>query len=118
MGGAKKKAQRVKKEKTRRRKMAKTETQRVHQRVHQSYAEMFQEKAFVRWLECEVALPMYRELFATKGYDKLEAVKALDGNALRKMGVKKFRDREVFVREIRKLQRENSLKRVSFSRQM
>merc|ERR1719242_528561 len=102
-----------------------SKTQRVSQRVSHKvrYVEMFQEKAFVRWLECEVALPMYRELFAKKGYDRLEAVKALDGNALRKMGVKKFRDREVFVTEIRKLQREEaqrqtSLKRVSFSRQM
>merc|ERR1712087_588547 len=98
-----------------------SKTQRVSQ--NQSYVEMFQEKAFVRWLECEVALPMYRELFATKGYDRLEAVKTLDGNALRKMGVKKFRDRERFVTQIRKLQREEaqrqtSLKRVSFSRQM
>jgi len=117
-------AQRLKSEAKKRRRERKAQAKEAaNVKGKVNVRDVLAQRAFVRWLDCEVALPMYAQLFMEKGCDRLEAVKGLDSNKLRRMGVKKFRDREVFVREIRKLCEAESAsnrraKRLSFSRQM
>merc|ERR1711902_72896 len=70
------------------------------------------ELEFNDWIQNVVSLPIYKKQFEKYEYNRLDVVRHLDGDELRKIGIKDVHHREQILSQIQKLRHEKNQKQI------